>query len=177
VISPTGLNRSSDENGRPPKRGCRKITLLAILLLGALVGFASGQYLASIDLQDSYRLMREQTTKGQELKKEIVNKDAEIQDLKAKLSGMQSSMMEMTPAENTYNIGPNQSVITTHGLTVGMVGPPVGDSIILNLNGKHFTAFAGDVVKNLETGCVGRVQSFDMFKAVVTVTCPKAKAQ
>jgi hypothetical protein len=82
---------------------------------------------------------------------------------------------ELVPSENTYNIKANQSLIVGGGrLTVGLVGAPTNDSVTLNINGKRQQLGTGDVISvaaDNQTNCQVRVQSFDMFKAVITATC------
>jgi hypothetical protein len=82
---------------------------------------------------------------------------------------------ELIPSENTYNIKANQSLIVGEGhLTVGMIGPPANDGVTLNINGKRQLFGTGDILSvavDGQTNCQVRVQSFDMFKAVVTATC------
>jgi hypothetical protein len=60
-------------------------------------------------------------------------------------------------------------------LTVGLIGAPTNDSVTLNVNGKRQSLGTGDVLNVVaadgQTNCQVRVQSFDMFKAVVTATC------
>jgi hypothetical protein len=83
------------------------------------------------------------------------------------------------PTENTYNINPNQSLVVANGrLTVGLVGSPTNDSVNLNINGKTQSAPVGAVITSVldpSTTCQVGVQSFDMFKAVLTATCAAAK--
>jgi hypothetical protein len=82
---------------------------------------------------------------------------------------------------HTHNINPNQTLILGDGhLTVGMVGPPANDSVMLNVNGKSQTVAAGQtlsITPDPATQCLIYVQSFDVFKAVVVATCAAAKAQ
>jgi hypothetical protein len=70
-------------------------------------------------------------------------------------------------------------VIAADGrLTLGLVGPPTNDGINININGKQQLVAAGDVVRlapDSSTSCQVEVQSFDMFKAVVTASCSAAK--
>ena len=83
------------------------------------------------------------------------------------------------PSENTYNIQPNQTLILGDGhLTVGMIGPPANDSVLLNINGKSQTLPAGQtlsITPDPATRCQINVQSFDVFKAVIVATCAAAK--
>jgi hypothetical protein len=76
---------------------------------------------------------------------------------------------------------PNQSLIVADGrLTIGLIGPPTNESLNININGKHQSAATGDVINiALEPPitCQVKVQSFDMFKAVLTASCAGAKAQ
>ena len=54
----------------------------------------------------------------------------------------------MAPTENTYNIDPNHSIIVAKGyMTIGLIGPPTNEAVNININGKKYTAVAGDVLK------------------------------
>ena len=84
------------------------------------------------------------------------------------------------PSANTYNISPNQSLIVADGhLTIGLIGSPGNESVTLAINGKQQTVSAGQVITvapDPSTNCQVQVQSFDMFKAVLTASCAAAKA-
>ncbi len=101
--------------------------------------------------------------------------------MQAKLDGVQATLNAIMPAANTYNISPNQSLVVADGrLTVGLVGSPGNESVTLDINGKQQTASAGQVISvapDAATDCQVQVQSFDMFKAVLTASCAPAKPQ
>jgi hypothetical protein len=82
------------------------------------------------------------------------------------------------PSDNTYNIVPNQALILADGrLTVGMVGSPGNEGVTLDINGRQQTLAAGQIVSvapDPSATCQVGVQSFDMFKAVLTATCSGA---
>jgi hypothetical protein len=85
------------------------------------------------------------------------------------------------PSAHTYNISPNQTLILADGhLTVGMIGPPANDSVLLNINGKSQSVAAGQtlsITPDPATRCLVNLQSFDVFTAVVVATCGAANAQ
>ncbi len=85
------------------------------------------------------------------------------------------------PTKNTYNIMPNQTLIVADGrVTVGLVGSPGNESVTLNINGKEQAMAAGQVMtvgSASSANCQVGVQSFDMFKAVLTASCADAKGQ
>jgi hypothetical protein len=61
-----------------------------------------------------------------------------------------------------------------------MVGSPGNEGITLDINGKQQTLAAGQIVSvtpDPSTTCQVGVQSFDMFKAVLTAMCSGAKGQ
>jgi hypothetical protein len=65
-------------------------------------------------------------------------------------------------------------------VTVGLIGSPGNEGILLNVNGKQQAAAAGQVIaagSDASANCQVAVQSFDMFKAVLTATCAGAKRQ
>ena len=88
-------------------------------------------------------------------------------------------MDEIIPSKNTYNIKPNQSMIVAGGrLTIGLIGPPTNESVNININGKQHSVATGDVIRltlDPRTTCQVRVQSFDMFKAVLNASCAQAQ--
>jgi hypothetical protein len=83
------------------------------------------------------------------------------------------------PTENTYNINPNQSLIVAGGrLTIGLIGSPTNEGVNININGKPQMAAVGasiNTVLDSSMTCQVGVQSFDMFKAVLTATCASVK--
>ena len=150
---------------RPRSRGrVRRVLAIALLVfLGGFAGYIYGQSSASHDVQVRDDTIRQLNTKSQELGAEVSKQAAEIAKLQASLDSMHNEMGEMAPTENTYNIDPNQSIIAAKGnLTIGLIGPPTGAAVNININGKAYLA---------------AVQSFDMFKAVITATCAKGSAR
>ncbi len=124
--------------------------------------------------------IRKLNTEKQELGAEVDQQAARITKLEADLNVMHTEMGEMAPTENTYNIDPNHSIIVAKGyMTIGLIGPPTDEAVNVNINGKKYSAVAGDVLKFMPdplTDCQVKLQSFDMFKAVVTATCAKRKS-
>jgi hypothetical protein len=104
-----------------------------------------------------------------------------IADLQLQVKNAQAKLAVILPTENTYNINPNQALLVANGLlTVGLVGSPRNESINLNINGKPQNAVVGtpiNIAPDASTNCQVTVQSFDMFKAVITATCAAAKPQ
>jgi hypothetical protein len=101
--------------------------------------------------------------------------------MEAKLKSTQATLDSIMPSANTYIIDPNQTLIVGDGhLTVGMVGAPGNDSVLLNVNGKQQAAAAGQTISvspDPATQCQLSVQSFDVFKATLVATCSSAKAK
>lgn len=166
---------------RHPRRGPSRGRLAAalLILLAAIGGYALGLNIEHRDLAASKQLVQQLQTESQNLKKQVNDQSVALTALQAKFAGMQTAMDEMKPEQNTYNIKPNQSLIVGGGrLTIGLIGSPANDSINVNINGKRQTAAPGDVIKvavDPTTTCEVAVQSFDMFKAVVTASCGAAK--
>ena len=96
-----------------------------------------------------------------------------------KLSTFEAALDEIIPSKNTYNIKPNQSMIVAAGrLTIGLIGAPTNESVNINVNGKQQSVASGDVISvtlDPPTTCQVRVQSFDMFKAVLNASCTQAQ--
>jgi cell division protein FtsB len=163
----------------PRARGLLIVAGVFLLLFGALLGHILGRELARLNL-----LAREETiqllqAEGQKLKAEIVELTAQLAALQAKLAEVQAALEAIMPTENTYNLNPNQSLVVADGrLTLGLVGSPTNRGINININGKPYTVVAGDAISvapDPSTTCLVRVQSFDMFKALLNASCTGAK--
>ena len=99
--------------------------------------------------------------------------------MEAKLKSTQATLDSIMPSPGTYTIKPNQTLIVGDGhLTVGMVGAPGNDAVMLKVNGKQQPLAAGQTIKvapNPATQCQLSVQSFDVFKATLVAACLSAK--
>jgi len=154
------------------------IVAIVVILVG---GHLYGRYLASKDLGGRDVLIDQLQGQVQQQKRAADQKAAQISDLQAKLARVQAQLEQIQPSKDTYNILPNQTLIVADGkITVGLIGSPANESIMLNINGKQLAAAAGQVIpagSDSSANCRVAVQSFDMFKAVLTVTCAPAKGQ
>jgi cell division protein FtsB len=155
--------------------------IVIVILGGLLAGFLLGRHSASSGLAAADVLNQQLQTEGQKLKRQITDLSAKSVAQEAKLTSVQSALDAIMPSENTYNISPNQSIILAGGhLTIGLIGSPTNEGINININGKSQSVAAGDVIKvalDTSTTCQIGIQSFDMFKAILTATCPGAKPQ
>src|SRR5262249_7517582 len=119
--------------------------------------------------------LQQSRAESQKLKSEMAGESVKATAMESGIAKLQATLDELVPSENTYNIKVNQSLIVGGGrLTVGLVGAPTNDSGTLNVNWKGQPLGTGDVLNvavDAQTNCQVRVQSFDMFKAVVTATC------
>jgi hypothetical protein len=165
-------------------RGGRFLLVCAfvvIMLGGGIGGYLFGVDLAHHDLVAARALIEQLQPENQRLKRQIVEQNARLIALQSKLASVQAALDSIMPSENTYNISPNQALVVADGqLTVGLIGPPTNQSVNININGKQQSAAPGDVFKialNPSTTCQVGVQSFDMFKAIVTASCATAKPQ
>jgi uncharacterized protein YlxW (UPF0749 family) len=141
-------------------------------LLGTLVGgHLYGRYLSSRETRGRDNAIEELRVESQKLKKQSDGLSAQITQLQTKLANAQATVEAIVPSKNTYNFNPNETRIVGDGhLTIGLVGSPGNDSVTLNINGKQQTVPAGQVL-NVAPDCQVGVQSFDMFKAVLTASC------
>ena len=162
----------------------RTVTIVAfvIIIVGVVIGgHLYGRYLSSIDLADREAQIEQLRAESQKQKRDIDGKSQQITALQTKLAKTQAALDAITPSANTYNINPNQTLIVGDGhLTVGMVGPPGNDSVLLNINGKPQAVAAGQnlsVAPDPTTKCQVSVQSFDVFTAVLVASCSATKAQ
>ena len=154
------------------------IVAIVVILVG---GHLYGRYLASKEIGGRDVLIDQLQAQVQQQKRLGDQKSAQISELQAKLARVQAQLEQIQPSKDTYNILPNQTLIVADGrITVGLIGSPANESILLNINGKQLTATAGQVIpasSDSSANCRVAVQSFDMFKAVLTTTCAPAKGQ
>lgn len=149
--------------------------LLITALMGGIVGYLLGLNSAYVEMQASKLALQQSRAESQKMKSEMAGESVKATAMESGIAKLQATLDELVPSENTYNIKVNQSLIVGGGrLTVGLVGAPTNDSVTLNVNGKRQPLGTGDVLNvavDAQTNCQVRVQSFDMFKAVVTATC------
>jgi hypothetical protein len=150
------------------------IVAIVVILVG---GHLYGRYLASKDLGGRDVVIDQLQAQVQQQKRTADQKAAQISDLQAKLTRVQAQLEQILPSKDTYNILPNQTLIVADGkITVGLIGSPANESIMLNVNGKQLAATAGQVIPaGSDPTCRVAVQSFDMFKAVLTASCAKGQ--
>lgn len=153
-----------------------------LIIIGILVGGRLyGKYLSSMDVAEREAQIEQLRAESQKQKRDIDSKSQQLTALQDKLNKTQAALDAIMPSAHTYNIQPNQTLILGDGhLTVGMVGPPANDSVLLNINGKPQTVPAGQtlsITPDPATHCQINVQSFDVFKAVIVATCAVTKAQ
>jgi hypothetical protein len=115
------------------------------------------------------------------LKRQIVLQDSNLLAAQAKIKNIQAALDELMPSKDTYVISPNQSMLVAGGrLSIGLIGAPTNANVTMNINGKQQFASTGDIVNvalDPSTNCHVRVESFDMFKAIVTASCEAARPQ
>ncbi|HZP68824.1 MAG TPA: hypothetical protein VFB29_02670 [Pseudolabrys sp.] len=143
--------------------------------MGGIVGYLLGLNMAYVEMSSVKLLLEQSRSENQKMKSEMAGENVKIAAMESSITKLQATLEELVPSENTYNIKTNQSLIVGGGrLTVGLVGSPANDSVTLNINGKRQSLGTGDVLNiavDAGTNCRVRLQSFDMFKAVVTATC------
>lgn len=153
---------------------------VAILLIGGGFGtFIFFRNLASGDLVAARQLIEQLQTENGNLRRQVNDQNVQINTLQSDLTRTKDDLEAIRPSQNKYAIPPNESRIVADGhLTVGLVGSPANESVTLNINGKQQTVAAGqgiNVAPDPSTNCEVKVQSFDMFKAVITASCTAAK--
>jgi H+/gluconate symporter-like permease len=159
----------------------RSIIIAACLISAAAIvigGHLYGRFLANRELGGRDTAIEQLRTESQRQKRQNDQQSAQLTEMATKLKGVQAKLDAIMPAANTYDIIPNQTLLVADGhLAVGLIGAPGNEGITLNINGKQQTVAAGQVVSvavDQSTSCLVSVQSFDMFKAVLTATCPDA---
>lgn len=158
------------------------VSAIALIIVGGAVGgYMFGLNLTYHDLAAARAQLEQLSPESQRLKRAIIDENAKFVELQDKFTSAQAALQAIMPSENTYNISPNQSLIVAGGhLTIGLVGSPTNESVNININGKQQSAVSGDVIHialDPSTSCQVGVQSFDMFKAVVTASCAAVKPQ
>jgi hypothetical protein len=156
-------------------RGRRLLTI--VIILSTIIGaFVIGVQVAYRDLANAKQLILQLQTESQKFKEQTAAQNAKALSLQSTAARLAATLNELMPSKDTYHIAANQSLIVANGrLTVGLVGAPTNQSITVNINGRQQVAVSGDVIEvavNPSTTCHVRIQAFDMFKAVVTATCP-----
>jgi hypothetical protein len=134
----------------------------------------------NLDRRPSLRPLPIVRAESQKQKRDIDSKSQQITQLQTKLTKTQAVLDAILPSANTYNILPNQTLILDRHVTVGLVGTPGNESVLLNINGKPQTVAVGQTVSvspDATTKCQIVVQSFDVFKAVLVASCSGANAQ
>ncbi len=154
------------------------IVAVVVILVG---GHLYGRYLANKDLGGRDAAIEQLQAESQQQKRNIDQKSAQLSQMQGQLDKTKAQLEAIMPTKDTYNIIPNQSLIVADGrVTVGLIGSPGNESILLNVNGKPQAAAAGQVFaagSEPSANCQVAVQSFDMFRAVLTVTCAGTKRQ
>jgi hypothetical protein len=153
-----------------------------LMCLGILIGgHLYGRYLSSLDLTGRDNTITELRSQAQKEQTKIDSQAADLSAMEAKLKRTQATLDSIMPSANTYMIHPNQTLIVGDGhLSVGLVGAPGNDSILLDVNGKQQAVAAGQTISvapDPATQCQLSVQSFDVFKATLVATCSGAKAK
>jgi len=153
--------------------------LLVFAIAVGVACYVIGLNVGYLDIAGARQLVQQLRTENQKLKTQISDLNATQVALQNKLSTFEAALDEIIPSKNTYNIKPNQSMIVASGrLTIALVGPPTNESVNVNINGKQQSAASGDVITitlDPQTTCRVRVQSFDMFKAVLNASCGPAQ--
>lgn len=149
--------------------------LLVTALMGGIVGYLLGLNSAYVEMSAGKLALQQSRAENQKMKSEMAGENVRAGAMESGIAKLQAKLDELIPSENTYNIKANQSLIVGGGrVTVGLVGAPTNDSVTLNINGKRQQLGTGDVLNvaaDNQTNCQIRVQSFDMFKAIITATC------
>jgi cell division protein FtsB len=155
-------------------------TVCALVILAVVIGtYFTARIAGDTDLKAANLRVVQVQNDNQKLITENTDLLGTIADLQLQIRAAQAKLAVIMPTENTYNISPNQALVVANGrLTVGLVGSPANDSINLNINGKAQSVAAGVTITSAldpSTTCQVAVQSFDMFKAVITATCSAKK--
>ena len=171
----TGLGAEASLKG---KRRVALATTLAVVIGVGIASFLLGAYFTSRDVASLRVVLGSVQAETQKAKQGLVSQAAANSALQARLAAVSAELEAIRPAKNTYVISPNQAIVLADGrLTVGLVGSPGSNSLLLNVNGEQKSSSPGDVIQvsaGNETSCKIAVQQFDLFKAQVNVNCSKS---
>ena len=149
-----------------------------LIIIAIMVGigcYVLGLNVGYLDIGSAQQTVQQLRSENQKLKTQIADLSSTQVALQNKVSTFEAALDEIIPSKNTYNIRPNQSMIVAGGrLTIGLVGPPTNQTVNINVNGKQQSVTSGDVINvtlDPQTTCRVRVQSFDMFRAVLNASC------
>lgn len=169
---------NAEQSIRPRSFLYRMFTGRWLFLLTILVGilaYVVGLNVGYLDIAGARQLIQQLRADNQKLKTQIADLNATQVALQNRLSTFEDALDEIIPSKNTYNVKPNQSMIVAAGrLTVGLIGAPTNESVNININGKAHSVATGDTISvtlDPQTTCRVRVQSFDMFKAILNASC------
>ncbi|HXZ22045.1 MAG TPA: hypothetical protein VEH78_04695 [Pseudolabrys sp.] len=153
--------------------------LIVIAILVGIGCYVIGLNVGYLDIGTAQQTVQQLRSENQKLKIQIADLTSTQVALQNKISTFEAALDEIIPSKNTYNIKPNQSMIVASGrLTIGLIGLPTNQTVNINVNGKQQSAASGDVISvalDPQTTCRVRVQSFDMFKAVLNASCTPAQ--
>jgi hypothetical protein len=154
-------------------------SLAIVAILVGICSYVIGLNVGYLDIASARQTIQQLRAENQKLKVQIADLNATQVALQNRLSTFEAALDEIIPSKNIYNIKPNESMIVGGGrLTIGLVGAPTNESININVNGKQQSVASGDVINltlDPRTTCQVRVQSFDMFKAVINATCTQTQ--
>ena len=165
-------------------RAGRLLSIVACAIIIVVVAFGSyllGRSVGDTALKAANRTLDFAQNEYDKLAADNNRQLATVADLRVQLTKAKAALNAIMPSENTFNIDPNESRIVADGhLTIGLVGSPTNEGVNININGKLQLAAAGDLIHvalDPSTNCQVRVQSFDMFRVVLTASCAAAKPQ
>jgi cell division protein FtsB len=179
VSSPASTGRKGYQPSGNTLAGRKLVLLVLLLFLGAFVGFTYRGHVDDADITDSNQQVLKYRSENGKLKAQIFDLNSKLEQARAQIDSLRDKMQSMSPSESSYVVGVNKSMVVAGGdLTIGLIGSPTSENLRINVNGKEHLATAGDVIQvdpNPSTKCKVTIQSFDMFKAVVTATCEGTK--
>jgi cell division protein FtsB len=155
------------------------LVCVVLILAVAVTSYFVSRVMGDNELKAANLRIVQVQSENQKITADNTNLMGTITDLQIQIKNAQAKLAAIMPTENTYNINPNQSLIVADGrLTIGLIGSPTNEGVNININGKPQMAAVGasiNTVLDSSMTCQVGVQSFDMFKAVLTATCASVK--
>jgi hypothetical protein len=160
-----------------PQSWSEWIASIIILAIVALCAFGAGRASLTYDLNN----LKGQFEKTQKDYKNLTDDAQRERDqnrvLTETLTGVQGQLKDVFSLYRTIVIKGNETTSVASGyFTIGVVGAPGNDKVMLNVNGHQQEATVGTTIDvPAPSSCRVEVRAIDMFKATLVTSCMPAK--
>jgi hypothetical protein len=156
------------------------ITGRTVLILAVVIGsYTLGRHWRAQDIADYNSKIMTLQKDNDSLTKTSSDQRRQIDSLTSQLKSAQVQLDEIFRPTRKLEIKANESKrISVDQLIIGLIGTPRNENVDMNVNGRKYTAAAGNVTNvQLSTNCRIEVMSFDVLtsSAVINTTCTTVK--